>query len=103
MNWLILREPVSAWTHGAWAMAALPATLLLWRLCRGDRVKQPSLVIFGVSIVLCFGGSMLYHGVRLPAAQIEICRQVDHIGIYVLIAGTVTPAATVLLSGGWRL
>jgi hemolysin III len=103
MSWLVFREPVNAWTHGAWAMAAFPATLLLWRLCRGDRVKQLSLLIFGVSIFLCFGGSTLYHGVRLPAQQIETCRQIDHIGIYLLIAGTVTPAATVLLQGGWRL
>jgi hemolysin III len=101
MNWFIPREPINAWTHGVWALAAIPATLLLWRLCRRDRAKQLSLATFGVSLFLCFGGSSLYHGVRLPAADIEICRQIDHIGIYLLIAGTVTPAAVVLLTG-WR-
>jgi hemolysin III len=102
MTWLSLREPVSAWTHGAWAIGALPACVLLWRVCRGNRVKQISLSLFGGSLFLCFGSSMLYHGVRLPAGDIELCRIIDHIGIYVLIGGTVTPAAVVLLQGRWR-
>jgi hemolysin III len=66
-------------------------------------VKQLGLLVFGASLFLCFGGSMLYHGVRLPAEDIEIFRQLDHIGIYLLIGGTVTPAAAVLLSGWWRV
>jgi hemolysin III len=103
MHWLIFREPVNAWTHGVWAVAALPGCLLLWRVCRGDRVKQWSLLLFGVTLALCFGGSALYHGVRLPASQIEICRMIDHIGIFLLIGGTVTPAALVLLDGRWQL
>jgi hemolysin III len=103
MNWLIPREPVNAWTHGAWALGAIPATLLLWKLCGGDRVKQATLLIFGASLLICFGASTLYHGVRLPADDIEICRQIDHIGIYILIGGTVTPAAAVLLIGWWRV
>jgi hemolysin III len=102
MTWLTLREPVSAWTHGAWAIGALPACLLLWRMCRGDRAKQLSLLLFGLSLFLCFGGSMLYHGVRLPPADIELYRMIDHVGIYLLIGGTVTPAAVVLLQGRWR-
>lgn len=102
MNWLTFREPVNAWTHGLWAVCALPACLLLWRVCRGDRLKQFSLLLFGICFFLCFGGSTLYHGVRLPTAEIDLCRTVDHIGIYLLIAGTVTPAAVVLLRGRWR-
>jgi hemolysin III len=103
MTWLDLREPVSAWTHGAWALCALPACLLLWRACRGDRVKQLSLFLFGITLFLCFGGSMLYHGVRLPEPGIELCRKIDHVGIYLLIAGTVTPPAVVVMQGRWRL
>jgi len=102
MHWLSLREPVSAWTHGGWALCALPACLLTWRLCRGDRVKQLSLLLFGATWFACFGGSMLYHGVRLSEHGIEICRKIDHAGIYLLIAGTVTPPAVVVLRGRWR-
>jgi hemolysin III len=103
MNWLGFREPISSWTHGLWMIGALPGCLLLWRACGGDRTKQFGLLLFGVSLVICFGGSALYHGVCLPEPQIEICRIIDHIGIFLLIVGTITPLALVLLTGRWRI
>src|SRR5947209_961203 len=104
MDWLNFREPVSAWTHFIWFLLSLPATVLLWRRSRGNRAMQLSMLVFGLSLVLCFGGSTLYHGARLPEDLIEgFCARLDYIGIYLLIAGTVTPPAVVLLRGGWRL
>jgi hemolysin III len=102
MHWLGFREPISSWTHGFWMLCALPGCLLLWRACGGDRTKQFGLLLFGASLVVCFGGSALYHGVCLPPPQIELCRIIDHIGIYLLILGTSTPPALVLLTGRWR-
>src|SRR5262249_12034733 len=40
MSCLSFREPVNPWTHGIWLLLSLPVTLLLWRLCRGNRLKQ---------------------------------------------------------------
>lgn len=102
MDWLSFREPVNAWTHGAWMLCALPASLALWLRCRGSRMKQFSLLLFSLTLVLCFAGSTLYHGVRLPRAQVELCATLDYIGIFLLIAGTVTPVALVVLHGWWR-
>jgi hemolysin III len=101
MDWLDFREPVSAWTHCLWMMLAVPATLLLWRRSRGSLPKQISLLIFGLSLVLCFAGSTLFHAVHQPW-QIHVFHTLDHIGIYLLIAGSYTPAAIVLLRGWWR-
>jgi len=102
MNWLEFREPFSSWSHGAWMLLSLPATLLLWYLSRGDRLKQLGLLVFGLSLTLCYAGSMLYHGVRLSEQQIEWFAMLDFIGIYLLIAGTVTPLALIVLRGRWR-
>jgi hemolysin III len=102
MDWLIFREPVSAWTHGIWMIFALVGCLLLWQVGRGDPVKQAALLLYGICLVLCLGGSALYHGVRLPAQQIRYCRMIDHIGIFLLIGGTVTPVALVVLTARWR-
>lgn len=102
MNWLDFREPFNAWTHGAWLLLSLPATLLLWRLSRGHRVKQFSLTVFGLSLSLCYAGSTLYHGVRLPPEELEPFATLDYIGIYLLIAGTTTPLALVVLRGPWQ-
>ena len=103
MDWLHFREPVSAWTHGIWFLLAFPATLLLWKAGRGDRIKQLSLLVFGLSLITCFGGSLLYHALRLPPKIIESWfAKADSIGIYLLIAGSTTPVAVVVLQGAWR-
>jgi hemolysin III len=102
LGFLDFREPVSAWTHCLWMLLALPGTLFLWRLGRGDRPKQISLLLFGLSLVACYGGSTLYHSVRLPQADIDLCERLDHVGIYILIAGSYTPVAFTMLQGRWK-
>jgi hemolysin III len=99
MDWLHVREPVSAWTHGAWGLCCVPATLLLqWRAGR-HALKQIGFAVFGLSLALCFAGSWLYHSV--PPPSVPLCMRLDYIGIYLLIAGTYTPVVLVVLDG-WR-
>jgi hemolysin III len=102
MHWLTFREPVSAWTHGVWLLLSLPATLLLWRSGLGDRRKQLGLLAFGLGLAACYAGSTLYHGLRLPDEQLAWFETLDFIGIYLLIAGTFTPVALIVLRGRWR-
>lgn len=102
MNWLEFREPFNSWSHAAGMMLSLPATLLLWRLSRGDTLKQLGLLVFGLSLTICYAGSALYHGIRLPEQQLDWFATLDFIGVYLLIAGTVTPLALVVLRGPWR-
>lgn len=102
MDFFDLREPVSCWTHGAWLILSLPGAYLLWREGRGDRLKQLSLLIFGLSLAFCFAASAIYHGVRGPSHAVDVFDRIDHIGIYVLIAGTYTPVAWVMLRGRGR-
>lgn len=96
------REPFSAWSHGLWLLMSLPATLILWRRCGGDRSKQLSLLVFGLSLAACYLGSALYHGVRVDEDRIEFFERLDHVGIHLLIAGSYTPLAWNLLQGRWR-
>jgi hemolysin III len=100
MDWFYCREPVSAWTHGAWALLAVPASWLLWRRTRGDRGKRVGILVFGFSLIFCFAASWLFHTV--PPGRERRFATLDHIGIYTLIAGTVTPIALVVLRGFWR-
>jgi hemolysin III len=98
---LVVREPVSAWTHFTWMVLALPGTVVLWRLSRGDPLKRLGVAVFGLTLLLCYAGSWLYHTV--PAAMSRPFATADHIGIYLLIAGTVTPIGLVVLRGWWRV
>lgn len=98
----VFRNPVSAGTHLFWCLFGVFATSLLWRLARGDRLRQWSVGCFGLSVVLLYGASGLYHAVRGGPALIQFCRRLDHSAIYVLIAGTYTPVFVVLLRGRFR-
>ena len=103
MDFSDLREPISAWTHAAGLVLAVPGTLYLWwRARRARPAKRISLLIFGLSLAFCYGASMLFHGVRLPPPGIAVYDRLDRVGIFVLIAGTYTPLAWTLLRGWWR-
>jgi hemolysin III len=102
MGWLEFREPINTWTHLVWMLLSVPGTWLLWVRSRGDRPKQISLLIFGVSLFVCFAGSTLYHAVRGSDLLILRFEQFDYMGIYLLIAGSSTPVVFNLLQGRWR-
>jgi hemolysin III len=95
------REPASSWTHFLWLVLSVPATWLLWQLARGSTLKRVGVLVFGFSLTFCYAGSFLFHSV--PKALARPFNTVDHIGIYLLIAGTVTPIALVVLRGWWRI
>jgi hemolysin III len=100
----VFRNPVSAGTHLLWCVFGLFITALLWRLSRGDRVRQLSTGMFGLSMVLLYGASGAYHAVPHETPQLMgYLRLLDHSAIYVLIAGTYTPVFAVLLRGRWRI
>jgi hemolysin III len=82
-------------------LLAIPATYLLWRRGRGDLLRSVSLLIFGLGLICCYGGSWLYHSVPEPLAPTFAI--LDHVGIHLLIAATVTPIGVIVLRGWWRL
>ncbi len=102
MNLLNPREPINTWSHALWLIIALAGMILLWQRGQGDRAKQISLLIYGVSLIFCSACSTLYHGVRLPGERIRAFAMMDHVGIYMLIAGTYTPIAWTFLRRHWR-
>ncbi len=56
--------------------------------------------VFGTSLVLLYTASTLYHSISVAAAKPAL-RALDHIAIYVLIAGTYTPFTLIALPGPW--
>jgi hemolysin III len=93
-----LRDPVSSTTHFAACLFGIFVTTLLWRLARGrGRRAQLALAAFGASMVLLYGASATYHALRLPPDRLRFYQLLDHSAIYLLIAGTYTPAFYFLL------
>ncbi len=102
MNFLDFREPVSTWSHCAGLLLALPGTYFLWRRSAGQPPKRLSLLIYGLTLAFCYLASSLFHGVRLPSAQLATFARLDGVGIFALIAGSYTPLAWCLMRGRWR-
>jgi hemolysin III len=83
-------------------MLALAGTLILWRRGDGEPGKRLSLLVYGLTLILCYAASSLYHGVRVPPARLAEFVRLDSVGIFTLIAGTYTPLAWNLMRGRWR-
>ncbi|MEO7217826.1 MAG: hemolysin III family protein [Gemmatimonadaceae bacterium] len=98
---LFVREPVNALTHLAGALAAAVGTVIL--LVNGAVNDSPrqivAFAIFGASLVLLYATSGIYHSLNVSDRSLAILRRLDHMMIYVLIAGTYTPLCLVLLRG----
>jgi len=66
----------------------------------GDGWRVTSAIVFGISLILLYAASTLYHA--LPASRAKrVFRIIDHSAIYVLIAGTYTPFLLGPLRGPW--
>ncbi len=68
---------------------------------RHQRLKAVSLLVFGLSLMLCYAASAVFHGVPYHGAPLGPYQRFDHIGIYMLIAGTYTPIVWSMMRGPW--
>lgn len=98
-----LREPVSGLTHLAGAiLSVVGAIILIYGAVQGATVWHIiAFSIFGASLFMLYTASTLYHLLPLSERGIAIFRRIDHMMIYVLIAGTYTPICLVTLHGVW--
>ena len=99
-------EIANSLTHGLGVLAAISGLVAL--LLRAVRLNDPrtlaGFLIYGISLILLFLASTLYHAIPQPKVK-SIFRIIDHGSIYILIAGTYTPFTLVSLHGslGWSL
>ena len=94
-------EKFNAWSHLVGAvLASIGAVwLLVIASLAGDVWKIVSVAVYGVALVLLYSASTVYHSVRGRAKV--IMQKVDHLSIYLLIAGSYTPFCLVTLRGPW--
>ena len=96
-----IKDPVSALTHFAGAVLSLVAVvqLILKAITTNDLFYILSFTIFGFSLVALYTASTVYHILDRPEAMRLVARRIDHMMIFVLIAGTYTPICLVSLKG----
>jgi len=98
-------EKLNALTHGVGALFGVIALVLLI-LHNSNKTDWSlfSVIVYGLSIIILFTASTCYHAVTNKRHK-HLFRIIDHISIYLLIAGTYTPVLLISLtnSKGWPL
>ena len=96
---ITIREPGSALTHFIAMLLALCAAVpLLVRAAVHSGVKSlTAMTVFMISMVLLYAASTIYHSVNCSGRVLRIFRKMDHMMIFILIAGTYTPVCLLTL------
>lgn len=94
-------EKLNAITHLVGAVLALAGSvaLIVFASLTGDPWKLICVIIYGITLVLLYSFSTLYHSMRGPIK--DLFQKLDHHSIYLLIAGSYTPFCLVSLRGNW--
>lgn len=95
-------ELASSVVHGIGVVLSIAglAALVALSYRHGEARDVVASAVFGATLVLLYTASTLYHAVPVPAAK-PVLRTLDHIAIYLLIAGTYTPFTLIALPGRW--
>jgi hemolysin III len=95
-------EVANAITHGLGLLLSMIGTpaLILAARSRGDTLAIVGATIYGASLILLYTASTLYHVVSHRVMKSRL-RLLDHVAIYLLIAGTYTPFTFGVLRGNW--
>lgn len=95
-----IREPGSAITHFiAWLLAVVATSPLIVKAWDSSPLTAMAMVIFSASMILLYGASTAYHSVAVSDKVLKIFRKIDHMMIFVLIAGSYTPVCLIVLGG----
>ena len=94
---LPVEEVANTITHGLGLVLSVLGFVVLVVLAsmRGDAILITGCVVYGLSLVVLYGASTIYHSATKPERK-ELLRLLDHCCIYLLIAGSYTPFGLVI-------
>jgi len=89
-------------THGVGALFSIVALVILVALAsiKGDVWRIVSFSIYGFTLFFLYVSSTLYHSIFHEKAK-RVLRVLDHVSIYLLIAGSYTPITLIAMRGVW--
>ena len=98
---ITIREPGSAITHFIGMLSAITASvpLLIKAGVTSGIQCAAAMGVFMCSMILLYGASTMYHSVNVSDKILKVFRKIDHMMIFVLIAGSYTPVCLIVLGG----
>ncbi len=97
-----IKDPISALTHFMGFVAAFTSGFFIvdhFSESGADSISIFSAIVFVISMMLLYAASTTYHSVILPKEKDIVFKKLDHLMIFVLIAGTYTPICLTVLRG----
>jgi len=94
------KDPMSALTHFIGFLAVIPVFICLLEQSE-TKLQLIGFTVFGISLMLLYGASTIYHTLKLSVEKTALLRRIDHMMIFILIAGTYTPVCLNTLAGKW--
>lgn len=101
-RYTIGEEIFNSVTHGVGVLIAIAFMVLLIIKSQGNPPLIIANIIYGVSLMLMFLFSTLYHAITNTKAK-KVLRYFDHSAIFICIAGTFTPIIVRVLQGAQRV
>ncbi|MBS5942039.1 MAG: hemolysin III family protein [Finegoldia magna] len=101
-RYTIGEEIFNSVTHGVGVLIAIVFMVLLIIKSQGNPPLIIANIIYGVSLMLMFLFSTLYHAITNTKAK-KVLRYFDHSAIFICIAGTFTPIIVRVLQGAQRV
>jgi hemolysin III len=98
-----LRQPFSGFSHLVGAVLSILGLAILLIQGWGDLTREIAYLVYGISLILMFSASAVYHLSNTDEKGLLLLRKLDHTAIYLLIAGTYTPICLLFFEGFWRL
>jgi hemolysin III len=94
-----IREPGSAITHFIGMIFAVLASapILIKAFTDSGGTGVFAMAVVMTSMILLYGASTLYHSVNFSGRKLRIFRKIDHMMIFILIAGSYTPVCLLVL------
>ncbi len=95
-------ELANSLSHGVGFVATIVASifLIVFTVKRGDALAITGAAVFAGATMMVYLSSTVYHALPYNRAK-KIARAIDHISIYIMIAGTYTPFTLGVMRGGW--
>jgi hemolysin III len=100
MRWRA-KEPFNSYSHMLGVLLSIVGLVALVVESRGDPWQVVGFSIYGASLILLYSASTIYHWLHLSPRGNDFLRRLDHVAIFILIAGSYTPVCLVTLRGGW--
>jgi hemolysin III len=94
-------ERVSCYSHLAGAIAAFIGTVMLLSVTWGRWNYFAVCLIYGLAVITLFTLSTIYHAFKQRDDGAGIWRKLDHVAIFIMIAGTYTPVVYIYIEGAW--